>query len=428
MVGRTWAVGLAALLAACGSSDLVLPGDGVPSALAPVKGDGQTGEAGRMLPESLVVSVTDHNGAAVAGAVVQWSAHGGAPSSSTTATDASGRAKVAWTLGPSPGTQTMGVVIDSGVPQATFTATAVPRTVHLELIAVPPDTVRRGRPLDPAPVVQLRDADGSPVVRSGVAVTAAIASGGGSLEGTTTEQTDEQGRAAFDDLSLSGTPGPRRLIFAAESAAAVTSAAITLIAGPVDAGRSSIAASPGSIRASGGSDAASVVVTALDASGSPIAGAPVVFTASGGATISGADAVTAADGTARAVVSGTAAGTKTIGASVDGVPLNHTASVTITPAGLAVDHTTVKLPGTLAAFRSASVVVHTNDAYDNPLTGGGATVTVTVNSQAARVTDLGDGSYQADFAVYFPGTYTIDVQVNGREVPGSPWSRTAQFQ
>ena len=428
MVRRTWVVGLVALLAACGSSDLVLPGDGVPSALAPVNGDGQTGEAGRMLPESLVVRVTDHNGAAVAGAVVRWSAHGGAPSSSTTATDASGRAQVAWTLGPSAGTQTMGVAVDSGVPQATFTATAVPRTVHLELIALPPDTARRGRPLDPAPVVQLRDADGTPVVRSGVAVTAAIASGGGSLEGTTTQATDGQGRATFGDLALSGTPGPRRLIFAAESAAAVTSAAITLVAGPVDGGRSTIAASPGSIHASGGSDAATVTVTAVDGGGSPIAGAPVAFTASAGATVSNADAVTADDGTAHAAVSGTAAGTKTIGASVDGVRLDHTASVTITHAGLAIDHTTVKVPDTLPAFRSASVVVHTQDAYDNPLSGGGATVTVTVNSQAARVTDLGDGSYQADFTVYFPGPYTIDVQVNGQEVPGSPWSRTAKFQ
>src|SRR5947199_63841 len=51
----------------------------------------------------------------------------------------------------------------------------------------------------------------NPVNQSGVTVTAAIATGGGTLGGTLTAATNGSGVASFTDLAISGTAGDRTL-------------------------------------------------------------------------------------------------------------------------------------------------------------------------------------------------------------------------
>ena len=58
-----------------------------------------------------------------------------------------------------------------------------------------------------------------------------ILSGGGSLSGATTATSNAGGEVAFTDLAISGSPGTRRLIFAAEDYAPATSPPIALGAG-----------------------------------------------------------------------------------------------------------------------------------------------------------------------------------------------------
>jgi hypothetical protein len=78
----------------------------------------------------------------------------------------------------------------------------------------------------------LLDAGGNAAAESGVAVQAAIATGGGSLGGATSKVTDANGRAAFADLSITGSPGARTLRFSATNFAAVTSGTINLTPAP----------------------------------------------------------------------------------------------------------------------------------------------------------------------------------------------------
>src|SRR2546421_4661361 len=63
--------------------------------------------------------------------------------------------------------------------------------------------------------IQVRDAAGNPVNQAGVVVTAAIATGGGTLGGTLTATTLGTGVASFTDLAISGTAGDRPLSFSA---------------------------------------------------------------------------------------------------------------------------------------------------------------------------------------------------------------------
>src|SRR5205814_1917355 len=75
---------------------------------------------------------------------------------------------------------------------------------QLTLTTQPSATAQSGVTFAQQPVVQLRDGAGNPVSQSGVTVTAAIATGAGTLGGTLTATTTSGGTASFTNLSISG--------------------------------------------------------------------------------------------------------------------------------------------------------------------------------------------------------------------------------
>ena len=87
-----------------------------------------------------------------------------------------------------------------------ITVTAAPATIALT--TSPPTSALTGEVFDPdvQPEVQVKDGTGQPA--AGVEVTASIASGGGTLEGTTTATTKATGFAKFGDLGIRTTGGP----------------------------------------------------------------------------------------------------------------------------------------------------------------------------------------------------------------------------
>ena len=97
---------------------------------------------------------------------------------------------------------------------STIALSAAPSTIAIT--TNPPTSALTGEVFDPAvqPEVQVKDGTGLPA--AGVVVTASIASGGGTLEGTTTATTDASGFAQFGDLGISGS-GAQTLEFAIEA-------------------------------------------------------------------------------------------------------------------------------------------------------------------------------------------------------------------
>ena len=96
----------------------------MPHSLTKVCGDDQEGTVGVQLAESFVVSVSDEDGAAMAGVIVSFAvtAGGGTLSAATATTDANGRAATRLTLGSDPGTNTVSATVE-GLEPVTFTAT-----------------------------------------------------------------------------------------------------------------------------------------------------------------------------------------------------------------------------------------------------------------------------------------------------------------
>ena len=224
------AVGIVAALAVlnCGGGDLPCggpfcvtpPGREEATRVRAGSGDAQVGAPGRELPLPLNVVVTDEDNRPIPDVEVRFTVVGqsGAVSEPATPSDHQGKAQVRWTLGAQPGAQTVQAVAtsSSGSPLSgsplTFTAQAVrPGPARILLLQAPPETAQNGIPFERHPVVAVLDSDNQPVTE--VDVTVSLASGVGTLDGTTTLTTDAAGRATYANLSIRGPTGPRTLRF-----------------------------------------------------------------------------------------------------------------------------------------------------------------------------------------------------------------------
>lgn len=435
---RPFASVLLLALGACGGGDLVLPNEGQPAKVAAVSGDGQTGTILEPAHDSLVIRVTDRFGNPVPGIEVAWSADGGGDVSPATAvTGTNGRAATQRMLGGQPGTYgTRAVVSELPEDVVSFTTTAV--AAKLVLLIQPGAIASSGAPIDPQPVLQLADPTGHALARSGVSVTVQIASGDGSIRGTTSRTTDPDGKVAFTDLAIVGPPGARTLIFAASGYASAISTPVSLGVG--DPASVAAAAGDGQTTPVGTQVPVRPAILVRDAGGTPVAGVPVTFAvASGGGTITGADATTGADGVATVggwTLGGTA-GSNTLKATVSaagvaGNPVTFTA--TAVPGPPSADKSTVSpTPGTIAASQgstSSTITIIVRDSRGNPLsglavtlsaTGGGVTLTQPGPTDASGTTtgrlsstESGQHVVSATAASVKVGSATVTV------TPGAP--------
>lgn len=281
---------------------------GAASGLSIVSGDDQTGPVSTELPLPLVVVLKDGGGNPVPAAAVSWviGAGGGSVTPATSSTDGAGQATVAWTLGVTPGPNTVSAVV-SGIGVVEFSATATAGApARLAIQTQPSASAVSGVVLGQQPVIQLLDAAGNPAMQSGVAVQVVIATGGGSLGGATSTLTDGNGRAAFTDLSITGLPGARTLRFSAANFAAVTSGTINLTAAPT--ATTITADTPDPSRAG---DLVTVSFTVTSASGTPSGSVQV---ADGGNTCTG----TLSGGQGSCVIGLTTPGDRTLTATYAG--------------------------------------------------------------------------------------------------------------
>ena len=231
--------GAIASLSQCGGSDLMLPGSpnptANPAAIAIVKGNDQSGTPGTVLRDSIVVKVTDSADAPLEAQQVEFAsdAPGAAITPQTVTTGVDGMAGARWVLGETAGQQeVVAWVVRPGAAeelQVSFTASAeavLPAPSRLEVRREPSSSATIGLEFERQPEVQIQDEKGTDIKTSGVSVTAAVASGTGSLRGATTRQTDSRGRAEFKDLRIDAGTGSHVLIFAANGYTSTSSRTI----------------------------------------------------------------------------------------------------------------------------------------------------------------------------------------------------------
>jgi|GEM_PF-1605796 len=369
--------------------------------LALAAGDKQTAVVGTKLATPLQVQVLDTNTQPVQGFDVAFAvtAGGGTLSGATVKTDAQGLATVEWTLGATAGAQTVTANAAglTGSP-ITFTATAQPMPAGtLVLVSGDAQTGVVGTKLANPLVVALTDANAQPAAN--VAVTFAVAAGGGTLSATTVN-TDAQGRASVE-LTLGATP-VANAVTASVGGAKGSPVTFNATATPAP-GTLAIVSGDKQTAVAGNKLANPLVVSVVDASNQPVAGFDVTFAiAAGAGTLSASTVKTNAQGQASVEWTlGTAgANAVTVGAAgQNGSPLTFTATATA-PAGMLSIASGNNQTGVVATKLANPLVVLAVDNSNQPVVGldvtfavaaGGGTLSATAvktDAQGMASTEL----------------------------------------
>jgi hypothetical protein len=184
---------------------------GPPASVTVNAGNGQSAVAGSPVAISPAVRVADTFNNPVPNVAVTFAigAGGGSVSGATATTNASGIATLGgWTLGTAAGAKSVTATV-AGLTPATFTATAVAGpAAAVSVSAGNAQTAQVSTAVATAPAVRVDDANGNPV--SGVAVTFAVGSGGGSVTGGSAT-TSSNGIATAGSWVLGATAGANTL-------------------------------------------------------------------------------------------------------------------------------------------------------------------------------------------------------------------------
>ncbi len=404
-------------------------------------GDNQSATAGSAVATAPSVIVKDANNNPVAGVGVTFApaSGGGSVTGGSATTDASGIATVgSWTLGATAGANTMTATSGSltGSP-VTFNATGTVGSAAL-IAANGGDnqSATAGSAVATPPSVLVTDANNNPV--SGVSVTFAAATGGGSVTGGSAT-TNASGIATVGSWTLGTTAGTNNNTMTATSG--------SLTGSPVTFTASATAGAASTIAVNGGNNQSAAVGTLVpiapsvivrDANNNPVSGINVIFAvASGGGSSTGNSATTNASGiaTVGSWTLGTTAGTNNntltaTSGSLTGSPVTFTASAT---AGAATQIASNGGDGQSASAGSAVAIapsVIVRDANNNPVSGinvtfapasGGGSVTGgSATTDASGIATVGSWTLGTS-----AGTNNNTLTATSGSLTGSPVTFTA---
>ncbi|MGH7515391.1 MAG: invasin domain 3-containing protein [Gemmatimonadales bacterium] len=331
---------------------------------------------------TITVTARDANNTPVSGASVVLAATGSGNTLTQPSGPTNGSGVATGTLSSTgAGPKTVSATISGIAITQTATVTVTSNVAAQLAFTVQPTTTQTAASITPPVQVTVQDQFGNPVTGANNSVTVDIGTNpaGGTLTGTLTA-TAANGVASFADLKIDNVGTGYTLTAAAGGLTGATSSAFDITARAPSASQSTVSASPGSIVASSGANTSTITVTAKDAGGTPLSGQTVVLAATGsGNTLTQPTNPTDANGVATGTLSSTGAGDKTVSATISGVAITQTATVTVT-AGLADagQSTVAASPGTITTGTgSSTITVTVRDAFANPVGGSSVVLAAT---------------------------------------------------
>jgi len=174
-------------------------------------------------PVPVTFTVTSDAGAPPGDGVVTVSASDGSPSCSATIAQGTCNITLATAGTVSLTASFAGGGNFSGSSDDESHVVEAPVPPEVSVLRQPSDTATPGVPFERQPEVALQAGDGGSLEQANVAVTADLASSGGTLSGTRVRSTDENGHVEFNDLAIAGPPGTYALKFTANGFAPDTS-------------------------------------------------------------------------------------------------------------------------------------------------------------------------------------------------------------
>ena len=384
-------LGCALLVATCDHSTTTSPPQApVPASVEAVRGAGDTVQVAGV--DTLAARVKDADGGALAGVVVHWSIAGGGGSlaGSSDTTDATGTARVAWTVGTAVGAGEARASVTGVSSPASFPVTLAPGPAAA--VTMSADTARFGALADTATyTASAQDAFGNDAV--------------GALAWASADSTV----ATVSDSGRVTAVGPGTTLVTAASGAAADTLAVIVLQVPA-----SVSVSPASDTVASGATV-TLAAAAADSNGNAIAGTSFTWSSSD-STIAAVDTMGVVEGR----VAGSARISAATGALADSAALTVTsgaaASVSVSPAALGL--------GALADTVRLAAAVY--DGYGNVISGvsvawsSSDTLVATVDS-AGLVTAVANGSAQVLAAAgSLADTAGVTVQQVGAGVTVTP--------
>lgn len=387
-----------------------------------------TATQGGVRPAAQTINITSGDGGTLTGLALGTISYGtGQPTGWLVASlvDSAGPATLTLsdtTTSLAPGTYT------ALVPVTSTTASNSPQLVSVTLVMGPPACARcqltftvqpsntvAGAVMTPAVQVTAKDGSGNTATGFTGLVTLAISNVADTLFGTTSVAA-VHGVATLANLRIDKA-GADTLTASASGFNAGGSTPFSITAGPLSATQSAVFAAPDSILTSPG--ASTITVIARDAFGNPIGGAVVALSATGaGNTLTEPAGPTDASGVATGGLSSTVAETKSVSATINGMPITHTVTVTIRAVS-ATRSTVSAAPTSFAAIcGSSSVTVTALDAGGAPLSGAPVTLAVTGTGNTltqpgqTNTTGVATGTLSSTIAE----TKTVSAAINGTPI------------
>jgi Putative Ig domain len=401
-------------------------------------GNNQSVTAGTAVGVAPSAIVHDASNNPVAGVAVTFAvaSGGGSITGASQTTAANGMATVgSWTLGTAAGTNTLtATAAGAGIAgnPVIFTAVGMPGpAAQISVSAGNNQSATTGTAVAIPPAVLVTDKYANPV--SGVAVTYAVASGGGSLTGAA-QTTGTNGIATVGSWTLGTTAGANTLT--------ATAAGSGITGNPVTFTASATGAVPTQIAVLAGNNQSATVglsvpvppsVIVRDASNNPVAGVAVSFAvASGGGVVTGASQTTNTSGiaTVGGWGLGTTAGTNTLtatatGSGITGNPVTFTATGTAGAAylvGVSAGNNQSASPGSALPVPPA---VFAHDFWGNPVPG--LVVTFAVASGGGSITGAAQTTNASGIAAVgqwilgtTAGANTLTATAAGSGISGNP--------
>lgn len=388
-------------------------------------------------PPSVIIKDLYNN--VVSGVTVTFAvaSGGGSVTGPSVVTNTSGIATVgSWKLGTAAGTNTLtATVAGSGITGNPVTFTATGTAGAATQIAISASTNNQSATVNTgvasAPAVIIRDAFGN--VKSGVAVTFTVASGGGTVVGGSATS-NANGVAAVTSWTLGASAGTNTL---SATSAGLTGSPLAFTATGIALLSNDLSLYAGIAQTATVGTAVSIVPTVRVLNGTtPISGVTITFSVSSGSgSVTNASAVTNALGVATSGgwTLGTTAGVMRLTASGAGLT-NSPAIFTATAVAGAATQVAVNVGNNQSAnvntTVSAAPSVIVKDLYNNVVSGalvtfavasGGGTITgPTATTNASGLATI--GSWKLGTAA---GTNTLTATVTGSGITGNPVTFTA---
>jgi len=338
----------------------------VPGAITVVRGGDQRHRVDAPLPSQIVARVWSRGGTPLPGARVRFEtgAEGGSVMPDTATSDGEGEVRIRWTLGETPGRQSLHLLAVDGDGEAVVEAEADPSPDNLAVTALT-DSLRArfGTRLPELIRVQARDSAGRVIPGLPVVWTTRD---GGSVRGAS-ERTDSLGMAQAT-WTLGPHAGWQVLEAQVGNPTTIPPRAIRAFAEPGAVARAEVVRGADQRGTVGRALKERIVIRALDAEGNPVAEIPVTVEPGAG-TVADSSLVTDGQGQARiSWTAGRASGVQELVVRVAGVkgPLHVRATVRpLGPGNIAFLHPPAA--GAAGRLLPKPVVVQVTDAYGNPV-------------------------------------------------------------